>query len=119
MLRPKRGVWCGSPRWVLVRKKKKKYSNTNWKGEGRKKNFRKNIPCRLELLMVKPGFLEHCLFVWILLCCSTAEKYIPLLLLAGLLPALKCLEPLELRVRFTGKGDSALCPSKVPGIGGD
>lgn len=33
--------------------------------------------------MVKPGFLEHCLFVWLLLCCSTAEKYIPLLLLAG------------------------------------
>ena len=69
--------------------------------------------------MVEPGFLEHCLFVWILLCCSTAEKYIPLLLLAGLLQALKCFEPLEPQVQFTGKGDSALCPSKVLGIGGD
>lgn len=69
--------------------------------------------------MVKPGFLEHCLFVWILLCCSTAEKYIPFLLLAGLLQALKCLEPLEPQVQFTGKGDSALCPSQVLGIGGD
>lgn len=63
--------------------------------------------------MVKPGFLEHCLFVWILLLCSTAEKSIP----SELLRALKCPEPLEPQVQFTGKGDSALCASQEPGIG--
>lgn len=63
--------------------------------------------------MVKPGFLEHCLFVWILLLCSTAEKSIP-----SVLPrALKCPEPLEPQVGFTGKGDSALCASQEPGSG--
>jgi len=122
MLRPERAVRCGSSRRVLVRRKKKKYPRQTGKAEEEKKKkqpFRKNIPCRWELLMVKPGFLEHCLFVWILLCCSTAEKYIPLLLLAGPPAALKCLEPLEPQVRFTGKGDSALCPPEVPGIRGD
>lgn len=82
-------------------------------GGGKKKTLRKNIPHRWEPLMVKPGFLEHCLFVWILLCCSTAEKSIP----SVLLRALKCPEPLEPQVQFTGKADSALCASQVPAIG--
>lgn len=57
--------------------------------------------------MVKPGFLEHCLFVWILPLCSTAEKSIP----SVLLRALKCPQPLEAQVQFTGTGDSlsSLC----------
>lgn len=92
-------------------KKLKKKKKAKWKEE-EKKTLRKNIPRHWEPLMVKPGFLEHCLFVWILLCCSTAEKSIP----SVLLRALKCPEPLEPQVQFTGKGDSALCASQVPAI---
>lgn len=66
--------------------------------------------------MVKPASLEHCLFVWISLRRSAAEKYIPLLPLAGLLPALKCLASLEPQGKSAGEGDSALCPPEVLGI---
>lgn len=66
--------------------------------------------------MVKPALLEHCLFVWISLRRSAAEKYIPLLPLAGLLPALKCLASLEPQGKSAGEGDSALCPPEVLGI---
>lgn len=66
--------------------------------------------------MVKPASLEHCLFVWLSLRRSAAEKYIPLLPLAGLLPALKCLASLEPQVKSAGEGDSALCPPEVLGI---
>lgn len=69
--------------------------------------------------MVKPGFLEHCLFVWILLCSLDSRKVHPFSAAGQAAAGFEVPEPLEPQVQFTGKGDLALCSSQVPGIGGD